>query len=183
MKKGDNESSAKRSAKAVRETAQRYQSSQAMLSTTLDDVIAMPMRPGSLASRRPPDVMIERAAAADPDAPLLTAAQLAGGRTIMPEGKVAVSLRIDRAIVDAYKATGRGWQTRMNDVLAASIPAVSGDTNETLRALEHSVQQAALYVRQLKRDGDVPASSTKDASARATDAPGNPASSRRKHPK
>ena len=31
--------------------------------------------------------------------------------------KVAVSIRLDAHIVDQYKATGRGWQTRLNEDL------------------------------------------------------------------
>jgi uncharacterized protein (DUF4415 family) len=31
--------------------------------------------------------------------------------------KVPVTIRLDAAIIDAFKATGEGWQTRMNDVL------------------------------------------------------------------
>lgn len=33
--------------------------------------------------------------------------------------KVPVTLRISRPVVEAYKATGPGWQTRMGQVLAA----------------------------------------------------------------
>jgi uncharacterized protein (DUF4415 family) len=33
--------------------------------------------------------------------------------------KELVSLRIDRDVVDAFRATGRGWQTRANDALRA----------------------------------------------------------------
>ena len=105
----------------------------------------------SLESRRPCDEDIERAAAEDPDAALLTPRQLSGGRTILPEGKVAVSLRIDRAVVDAYKSTGRGWQTRMNEALAASIPEAPADTTETIRALERNLQAATLLIRKLKK--------------------------------
>lgn len=32
--------------------------------------------------------------------------------------KILVSLRLDRKTVDAYRSTGRGWQSRMNDALA-----------------------------------------------------------------
>jgi uncharacterized protein (DUF4415 family) len=32
--------------------------------------------------------------------------------------KISVSLRVDREVVDAFKATGKGWQTRMHDALA-----------------------------------------------------------------
>ena len=35
--------------------------------------------------------------------------------------KVAVSLRLDQAVVDGFKEEGPGWQTRMNAVLAESL--------------------------------------------------------------
>jgi uncharacterized protein (DUF4415 family) len=31
--------------------------------------------------------------------------------------KELISLRVDRDVVDAFRATGRGWQTRANEVL------------------------------------------------------------------
>lgn len=37
-----------------------------------------------------------------------------------PSGKVRVTLLIDPAVVAKFKATGPGWQARMNDVLAAA---------------------------------------------------------------
>ena len=39
--------------------------------------------------------------------------------------KVPVTIRLDRSVVEAFKATGTGWQTRMNAVLrdaAAALP-------------------------------------------------------------
>ena len=42
------------------------------------------------------------------------------GRPKADETKVPVKLRLDRAAVDAFKATGPGWQTRMNDTLVAA---------------------------------------------------------------
>ena len=36
--------------------------------------------------------------------------------------KQQVTLRIERGIVDAFKATGPGWQSRMEKVLKAAIP-------------------------------------------------------------
>jgi uncharacterized protein (DUF4415 family) len=36
--------------------------------------------------------------------------------------KVPVSLRLDAEIVEAYKATGKGWQSRINDVLLNNLP-------------------------------------------------------------
>ena len=36
--------------------------------------------------------------------------------------KVAVTLRVDPDTLQAFKATGEGWQTRMNDVLKRGAP-------------------------------------------------------------
>lgn len=35
--------------------------------------------------------------------------------------KQAVKLRLDADVLDALKATGSGWQTRINDMLRASL--------------------------------------------------------------
>ena len=42
------------------------------------------------------------------------------GRPKAEETKQPVKLRLDRATVTAFMATGDGWQTRMNDALAAA---------------------------------------------------------------
>ena len=80
---------------------------------------------------------IQRMIASDPDAPEATDEQLAqakpfteafpslaeamrknvGGRPKADNPKVAVSLRLDQDIVARFKASGPGWQTRMNDAL------------------------------------------------------------------
>jgi uncharacterized protein (DUF4415 family) len=39
------------------------------------------------------------------------------GRPPSDNPKLALKLRIDRDIVEKFKATGDGWQTRMNDAL------------------------------------------------------------------
>ena len=36
--------------------------------------------------------------------------------------KRPVSLRLDPGVLDAYRATGKGWQARMNATLAANAP-------------------------------------------------------------
>lgn len=36
--------------------------------------------------------------------------------------KVPVKLRLEPEVLQAYKATGRGWQTRMNDTLRQHAP-------------------------------------------------------------
>mgnify|MGYP000033777165 CR=1 FL=1 len=39
------------------------------------------------------------------------------GRPVGSGGKVQVAIRFDRDVVESFRATGKGWQTRMNDVL------------------------------------------------------------------
>ncbi|SPR95829.1 BrnA antitoxin family protein [Cupriavidus taiwanensis] len=91
------------------------------------------------------DKALTRAAQGDRDNPPLTDAELARmrparevlprlvgekaaqallrprGRPALPEGqrKVTLNMRCDRDVVEAFKATGDGWQTRINDVLRA----------------------------------------------------------------
>lgn len=84
---------------------------------------------------------INRGAASDPDAPELTDSQLARmrpasemlpkifgqenaeklirrrGRPALPVTKVAVNVRYDRDLLEAFKAKGDGWQTLMNSAL------------------------------------------------------------------
>ncbi len=45
------------------------------------------------------------------------------GRPLGSGVKEATSLRIDKDVLAAFRATGRGWQTRMNAVLRAFIEA------------------------------------------------------------
>ncbi|MRX49834.1 hypothetical protein GI374_05070 [Paracoccus sp. S-4012] len=42
---------------------------------------------------------------------------------VIPEPKQAVSLRIDRDVIDFFKSQGKGYQTRMNAVLRAYMEA------------------------------------------------------------
>jgi uncharacterized protein (DUF4415 family) len=43
------------------------------------------------------------------------------GRPRSDSPKVPVKLRLDEVVVDALRATGPGWQTRINDMLKAKI--------------------------------------------------------------
>lgn len=83
------------------------------------------------------EARIQRLIASDPDAPEATDEQLAqakpfaeafpaladamrksvGGRPKAANPKVPVSLRLDRDVVEKFKATGTGWQSRMNAAL------------------------------------------------------------------
>jgi uncharacterized protein (DUF4415 family) len=65
---------------------------------------------------------ITAAALSDPDALPSTPEELAQftrrrGRPPLEVTKVATSLRLDLDVVNAFKSTGQGWQTRMNDAL------------------------------------------------------------------
>jgi uncharacterized protein (DUF4415 family) len=47
------------------------------------------------------------------------------GRPPVENPKRQVTLRLDAEIVDAFKAGGKGWQTRINDALAKSLKSQS----------------------------------------------------------
>jgi uncharacterized protein (DUF4415 family) len=71
------------------------------------------------------DAAIARGVASDPDAAPDLSAPVAGivrrpGRPPKANRKVSVTLRLDRDVVDRFKATGRGWQTRINAMLKKS---------------------------------------------------------------
>lgn len=68
------------------------------------------------------DAQITAAALADPDNPPLTDAELSQfrrgrGRPLGSGKKEQVTLRLDAEILEQFKATGNGWQTRINDAL------------------------------------------------------------------
>lgn len=44
-----------------------------------------------------------------------------GGRPKAANPKVAVSLRLDRDVVEKFRATGPGWQTRINEALRQAV--------------------------------------------------------------
>lgn len=55
------------------------------------------------------------------------------GRPRLASPKQVVSLRLEPAVIEAYKATGAGWQRRMGDVLKGS-PIVRDAQGEEPRA-------------------------------------------------
>ncbi len=52
---------------------------------------------------------------------VLAAARRGRGRPKSDTAKVAVKLRLDPDLVEALRATGEGWQTRVNDTLRATL--------------------------------------------------------------
>ena len=99
-------------------------------------------------SPRAAEVM-KRAAANHPGATRVTAEALAGAaRANHTPGKVQITLRLDAAVVEAYKATGKGWQTRLNAVLAADVSSRSPD--DIANALERAAHHALALATKLR---------------------------------
>lgn len=70
------------------------------------------------------DAAINAGIGADPDTYELSKTELKQLKPVRSRGrpfgsgkKVQVTLRVDTDIVEAFKHTGDGWQTRMNDAL------------------------------------------------------------------
>lgn len=47
-------------------------------------------------------------------------------RLVVPEAKAAISIRLDRDVLDWFRAQGTGYQTRINAVLRAWMEAQKG---------------------------------------------------------
>lgn len=82
------------------------------------------LKPGTILPTPEEDAAITKAAMEDPDAVPFTDEEWARvqpkrsrGRPLSDAPKVPTSLRLDPRVLDAFKATGDGWQTRMNNAL------------------------------------------------------------------
>lgn len=70
------------------------------------------------------DREIENAVKSDPDAaPILDREWFRRAKLSLPERKVPISLRMDRDVVEWFKARGKRYQSRMNAVLKAYVQA------------------------------------------------------------
>jgi uncharacterized protein (DUF4415 family) len=69
------------------------------------------------------DVRIRAGIEADPDTHEVSNAEVAlmrrPGRPLGSGTKTQITLRIDTDVLEKFKASGDGWQTRINDVLRA----------------------------------------------------------------
>lgn len=67
------------------------------------------------------DAAITEAAMSDPDAMPLTDEEFAKlkrvGRPRAATTKERITIRLSRDVVDSFRATGNGWQTRMDEAL------------------------------------------------------------------
>ncbi len=70
------------------------------------------------------DAEIEGAVRSDPDAaPILDEEWFKTARVVLPERKMPLSMRVDREVLDWFKAQGPRYQSRMNAVLKAYVRA------------------------------------------------------------
>lgn len=70
------------------------------------------------------DREVESAIESDPvAAPILDKEWFRKARLVLPQRKVPISLRMDREVVEWFKARGRRYQSRMNAVLRAYVEA------------------------------------------------------------
>lgn len=63
------------------------------------------------------DEDIERAMRDDPDWAGFEEIDWSKAEVVFPTPKKSISIRVDQDVVDFFKATGKGYQTRMNAVL------------------------------------------------------------------
>ena len=66
-----------------------------------------------------------------PEAESLGADFWSSAHVVMPEGKTSVHLRLDRDVVEWFKAHGKGHLTRMNAVLKAYVEAQKHSSSRT----------------------------------------------------
>lgn len=72
------------------------------------------------------DAAFNAGIAADPDTCELTDAEIAQmrplrGRPRLARPKAALTMRVDADVLDAFKASGPGWQTRINALLRDAV--------------------------------------------------------------
>lgn len=86
------------------------------------------LKAGTILPTPTEDAAITAAALADPDAVPFTDAEWAQAKPLVRRGrplgsgtKAQVTLRLDVDVLERFKASGDGWQTRINDVLKSWV--------------------------------------------------------------
>lgn len=78
-------------------------------------------KPGTMVPTSAEDAVIQKGIDADPDTMELGPAEAKRakrmGRPPLATPKISVTIRYDQDIIDAFRKTGDGWQTRMNAAL------------------------------------------------------------------
>lgn len=65
------------------------------------------------------DEDVERAVASDPDWDGIPGDWHEQAEAVVPRPKIPVSIRLDADLIEHFRSTGRGWQTRVNAILRA----------------------------------------------------------------
>jgi uncharacterized protein (DUF4415 family) len=86
------------------------------------------LKPGTIIPIPEEDVAITRGIASDPDTYELSDAEFIQlkrmpGRPLVEKPKVYTGIRLDADVLATFKATGKGWQTRINAALREWIVA------------------------------------------------------------
>ncbi|OGB01647.1 MAG: hypothetical protein A3E25_19700 [Burkholderiales bacterium RIFCSPHIGHO2_12_FULL_69_20] len=84
------------------------------------------LKAGTIIPTPEEDAAINAGIAADPDTVELTDAEFAQmrplrGRPRLARPKAALTMRVDADVLDAFKASGPGWQTRINELLRDAV--------------------------------------------------------------
>lgn len=86
------------------------------------------LKAGTILPTPAEDAAITATAQADPDAVPFTDAEWAQAQPLVRRGrplgsgtKAQVTLRLDVEVLERFKASGDGWQTRINDVLKSWV--------------------------------------------------------------
>jgi len=83
------------------------------------------LKPGHISPTKAEDAAINAGIAADPDTYELGEEEFKHlrrlGRPPKAQPKIAVTIRYDQEVIDAFKAGGEGWQTRMNETLLKAV--------------------------------------------------------------
>jgi uncharacterized protein (DUF4415 family) len=84
------------------------------------------LKPGTLVPTAEQDAAIAAGIALDPDTHEVGRAEVARmrplrGRPPLAQPKVAVTMRLDADVLGALRASGPGWQTRVNELLKQAV--------------------------------------------------------------
>jgi uncharacterized protein (DUF4415 family) len=93
-----------------------------IIRVTAEEARRLPDRTDYAALDAMNDENIAKAVAEDPDAAPLDI-DWTKARLVLPPGKENVTLRVDRDVLAWFRATGKGFHTRMNAVLRAYMEA------------------------------------------------------------
>jgi uncharacterized protein (DUF4415 family) len=104
-------------------TAKSTKASKVVRYGSLDDMPAAP--PLSKAVKAMSEAEIERRASEDADAGAIPAGFWDKAQVVEPEGTEQITLRLPRRVLGHFKATGKGYQSRISRVLASYVDATT----------------------------------------------------------